>query len=50
MNNEEYDILILGTGITESILSVLLSKDNFKVLNIDQNSFYGGSTASLNLN
>lgn len=49
MNNEEYDIVVMGTGITESILSGLLSMEGNKILNIDKNPYYGDSGASLNL-
>lgn len=49
MDGSEYDIVVIGTGITESILSGLLSMEGNKVLNLDKNGFYGGSTASLNL-
>lgn len=41
MNKNEFDILIMGTGITESVLSNLLSKDGYDIINIDKNSFYG---------
>ena len=58
--NEEYDVVVCGTGLTESILSGLLSQEgtqtlfssNYlgkKVLHIDRNPFYGGEGASLNL-
>ena len=39
----------IGTGITESILSGLLSMEGNKILNIDKNPYYGDSGASLNL-
>jgi Rab GDP dissociation inhibitor len=47
--NEEYDVVVCGTGLTESILSGLLSQEGKKVLHIDRNPFYGGEGASLNL-
>ncbi|KAL1413328.1 Rab GDP dissociation inhibitor alpha [Vanrija albida] len=43
--DEEYD----GTGLTECILSGLLSVDGKKVLHMDRNDYYGGESASLNL-
>lgn len=46
---EEYDVIVLGTGLTECILSGLLSVDGKKVLHIDKQDFYGGESASLNL-
>jgi len=39
----------LGTGLTECILSGLLSVDGQKVLHMDRNDYYGGDSASLNL-
>jgi len=48
--NEEYDCVILGTGLKECILSGVLSVEGKKVLHIDRNSYYGGESASLNLN
>jgi len=48
--NEEYDCIILGTGLKECILSGVLSVEGMKVLHMDRNSYYGGESASLNLN
>jgi Rab GDP dissociation inhibitor len=48
--NEEYDVIILGTGLKECILSGVLSVEGKKVLHMDRNSYYGGESASLNLN
>jgi len=47
--DEEYDAIVLGTGLKECILSGLLSVDGLKVLHIDRNNYYGGHSASLNL-
>lgn len=47
--DEEYDVIVLGTGLTECIISGLLSVDGKKVLHMDRNDYYGGETASLNL-
>ncbi|KZS95772.1 rab GTPase activator [Sistotremastrum niveocremeum HHB9708] len=47
--DEEYDVIILGTGLTECILSGLLSVEGKKVLHMDRNDYYGGDSASLNL-
>ena len=47
--DEDYDVIILGTGLTECVLSGLLSVDKQKVLHMDRNSYYGGESASLNL-
>jgi len=48
--DEEYDCIILGTGLKECILSGVLSVEGKKVLHMDRNSYYGGESASLNLN
>ncbi|XXQ37727.1 Rab GDP dissociation inhibitor [Plasmodiophora brassicae] len=48
--NEDYDVIILGTGLKECILSGLLSVSGKKVLHLDRNDYYGGEGASLNLN
>ncbi|RXH74183.1 hypothetical protein DVH24_028904 [Malus domestica] len=47
--DEEYDVIVLGTGLKECILSGLLSVDGLKVLHMDRNDYYGGECASLNL-
>lgn len=47
--DEEYDVIVLGTGLTECILSGLLSVEGKKVLQMDRNDYYGGDGASLNL-
>jgi len=47
--DEQYDVIVLGTGLTECILSGLLSVDGKKVLHMDRNDYYGGESASLNL-
>ncbi|KAI3916533.1 hypothetical protein MKW92_009763 [Papaver armeniacum] len=48
--NEEYDVIVLGTGLKECILSGLLSVDGHKVLHMDRNDYYGGASSSLSLN
>lgn len=45
----KYDVVILGTGLKECILSGLLSVRGKKVLHLDRNAYYGGECASLNL-
>ncbi|KAL6269808.1 hypothetical protein ACE6H2_026719 [Prunus campanulata] len=47
--DEEYDVIVLGTGLKECILSGLLSVDGLKVLHMDRNDYYGGASSSLNL-
>lgn len=45
--DEEYDAIVLGTGLKECILSGLLSVHKKKVLHIDRNDYYGGESASI---
>ncbi|CAH9081934.1 unnamed protein product [Cuscuta europaea] len=47
--DEEYDVIVLGTGLKECIISGLLSVDGLKVLHMDKNDYYGGESTSLNL-
>lgn len=47
--DEEYDVIVLGTGLKECILSGLLSVNGMKVLHMDRNDYYGGESSSLNL-
>ncbi|KXN86331.1 Rab proteins geranylgeranyltransferase component A [Leucoagaricus sp. SymC.cos] len=49
MENSNFDVIILGTGLTESIVAAALSKWGFRIVHIDQNSYYGGGEASLTL-
>ncbi|XP_070814527.1 rab GDP dissociation inhibitor beta [Chaetodon trifascialis] len=44
---EEYDVIVLGTGLKECILSGLMSQSGKKVLHIDKNPYYGGESASI---
>jgi hypothetical protein len=41
--DQEYDCIVLGTGLKECILSGLLSIEGKKVLHIDRNPYYGES-------
>ncbi|KAJ6191628.1 hypothetical protein N7519_001649 [Penicillium mononematosum] len=45
----EYDVVVLGTGLTECVLSGVLSVKGNKVLHIDRNDHYGGEAASVNI-
>jgi len=47
---ETYDVIILGTGLKECILSGVFSVEGKKVLHMDRNQYYGSESASLNLN
>lgn len=48
--NEKYDAIVLGTGLTECVISGLLSVKRMRVLHMDRNNYYGASSSSLNLN
>ncbi|CDF39531.1 GDP dissociation inhibitor [Chondrus crispus] len=45
----EYDAVVLGTGLTECMLSGILSVAGLRVLHCDRNDYYGASCASLNI-
>eukprot|EP01039_Chlorochromonas_danica_P008273 gene8273-9122_t len=45
----EYDAIVLGTGLTECIISGLLSVQGKRVLHLDRNNYYGAESASLSL-
>jgi len=47
--DQEYDVIVCGTGLKECILSGLMGVNGKKVLHVDRNSYYGGESASLNL-
>ncbi|VDB86781.1 unnamed protein product [Peniophora sp. CBMAI 1063] len=42
-----FDVVVLGTGLTESIAAAALAKAGFKVAQIDVNEYYGSDQASL---
>nr|VDC73156.1 unnamed protein product [Brassica rapa] len=44
-----YDLIIVGTGVSESILSAAASSSGTSVLHLDPNPFYGSHSASLSL-
>jgi len=47
--NPEYDVIILGTGIKESVLAGLLAINGKKVLHVDRNGYLGSDSCSLNI-
>ncbi|CAI9178862.1 unnamed protein product [Rangifer tarandus platyrhynchus] len=44
---EEYDVIVLGTGLTECILSGIMSVNGKKVIHMDRNLYYGRESASI---
>ncbi|CAI2387607.1 unnamed protein product [Moneuplotes crassus] len=49
LNNEGLDFVILGTGLTETLLGTDLSLGGKKVLHVDLGSCYGGALSNYNL-
>ncbi|KIY46702.1 FAD/NAD(P)-binding domain-containing protein [Fistulina hepatica ATCC 64428] len=51
MNEEEgcFNVVVVGTGLVESIIAAALAHAGLKVAHIDESSYYGGEQASLNL-
>lgn len=45
--DEKYDVIVLGTGLKECILSGMMSVSGKKVLHMDRNKYYGGESTSL---
>lgn len=48
-SDEPYDLIIVGTGVVESLLSCFAAKNGKKVLHLDSNEYYGGNHASFQL-
>lgn len=46
----EFDVVVIGTGITESIVSAAAARLGHTVLHIDPRDYYGGKWATLNWN
>ncbi|KAI9209856.1 GDP dissociation inhibitor [Polychytrium aggregatum] len=47
--SHEFDVIILGTGLVQSMLAGAIGRAGRSVLHIDSNPFYGEGHASLNL-
>ena len=48
LNQKKFDYVILGTSLTESIISSLLAKNGNKIIQFDINKFYGGDCKNMN--
>ncbi len=48
-SSRSYDVVVLGTGLKESLLSGLLTMHGKRVLQLERGSEYGGSSASVGL-
>ena len=49
LNDEKFSYIILGTGLTESIVGASLALHGHKCLFIDQADKYGGTICNFNL-
>ncbi|KAI9651452.1 MAG: Rab proteins geranylgeranyltransferase component A [Trizodia sp. TS-e1964] len=49
LENTLWDVVIAGTGLQQSLLALALSRSGKRVLHLDKNSFYGGSSAAFSL-
>ncbi|KAK2760283.1 Rab proteins geranylgeranyltransferase component A [Arachnomyces sp. PD_36] len=49
LNDTEWDVLISGTGLPQSLLALALSRSGKKILHVDKNDYYGGSEAAFSL-
>ncbi|XP_039271247.1 rab GDP dissociation inhibitor alpha-like [Styela clava] len=48
--DEVYDVIVLGTGLTECVLAGICScNEKLKVLQMDRNDYYGAEATSMNL-
>ncbi|XP_041359846.1 rab proteins geranylgeranyltransferase component A-like [Gigantopelta aegis] len=45
----EFDLIVLGTGLPESIIAAAFSRNGYKVLHLDRNTYYSSSWASFSL-
>ncbi|WVW80108.1 hypothetical protein I302_102083 [Kwoniella bestiolae CBS 10118] len=49
LESDHYDVIVIGTGLAESIAAASLAKAGKSVLHLDPNEYYGGEQASLTL-
>ncbi|KAJ5180021.1 hypothetical protein N7492_003231 [Penicillium capsulatum] len=49
LSETPWDVIIAGTGLSQSLLALALSRSGKKVLHLDQNKYYGGSEAAFSL-
>ncbi|CAL9219863.1 unnamed protein product [Arabidopsis halleri] len=49
LDPSNYDLIIVGTGVSESVLAAAASSSGSSVLHLDPNPFYGSHFASLSL-
>ncbi|KAL9128149.1 MAG: hypothetical protein Q9217_003123 [Psora testacea] len=49
LNETTWDVILSGTGLSQSLLALALSRSGKKVLHLDKNNYYGGAEAALTL-
>ncbi|PVI06022.1 rab geranylgeranyl transferase escort protein-like protein [Periconia macrospinosa] len=49
LDKTDWDVLIVGTGLQQSLLALALSRSDKKILHIDENDYYGGAEAAFSL-
>ncbi|KAK6430745.1 Rab proteins geranylgeranyltransferase component A [Oleoguttula sp. CCFEE 5521] len=49
LDGTEWDVVIVGTDLPQSLLALSLSRSGKRVLHIDGNEYYGGNEAALSL-
>ncbi|KKK12575.1 hypothetical protein ARAM_007198 [Aspergillus rambellii] len=49
LGETQWDVVISGTGLTQSLLALALSRSGKQVLHVDRNSYYGSSEAAFSL-
>ncbi|KAF2130879.1 rab geranylgeranyl transferase escort protein-like protein [Dothidotthia symphoricarpi CBS 119687] len=49
LDNTDWDVVIVGTGLQQSLLALALSRSEKKILHLDENYYYGGAEAALSL-
>ncbi|KAL8823134.1 MAG: hypothetical protein Q9191_006142 [Dirinaria sp. TL-2023a] len=49
LEGPEWDVVLSGTGLQQSLLALALSRSGKKILHVDKNDYYGGPEAALSL-
>jgi len=50
LHSSYFDVVVVGTGVTESIVSAAAARQGHSVLHIDPRDYYGGKWATLSWN
>ncbi|KAI7247243.1 hypothetical protein KC343_g6667, partial [Hortaea werneckii] len=46
LDKTEWDVIISGTGLPQSLLALSLSRSGLNILHVDRNGYYGGNEAA----